>query len=88
MIPPSTARPAPIIKPASSEARKTMPLAMSVTVPMRPIGSRASAWRRASSMVVGAEIARPHDPDLIAHLGLGRPGVDRVDQCQVDYPMR
>ncbi len=34
--------------------------------------------------VVGAEIACPHDQHLIAHLGLGRAGVDRVDQCQVD----
>src|ERR1700730_17549914 len=38
--------------------------------------------------VVGAEIARPHDEHLIAHLGLGRAGVDRVNQCQVDYAMR
>jgi hypothetical protein len=30
------------MKPASSEARKTMPLAMSVTVPTRPIGMRLS----------------------------------------------
>src|SRR5712691_6431522 len=29
--------------------------------------------------VVGAEIARPHRQDLIAHLGLGRAGVDRVN---------
>ena len=29
--------------------------------------------------VVGAEIARPHDEDLIAHLCLGRARVDRVD---------
>ena len=34
--------------------------------------------------VVGAEIARPHRQDLITHFGLGRAGVDRVDQCQVD----
>ncbi len=34
--------------------------------------------------VVGAEIACPHDEHLIAHLGLGRAEVDRVDQCQVD----
>jgi hypothetical protein len=60
-----------------------MPLAMSVTVPMRPIGSRAKAcWRLIE--VVGAEIAGPHREDLITHIGLGRAGVDRVHQSQVD----
>jgi hypothetical protein len=60
------------MKPASSEARKTMPSAMSVTVPTRPIGSRADACRARLVDVVGAEIARPHRQDLIAHFGLGR----------------
>ncbi len=41
VMPPSMTRPAPVMKAASSEARKTIPLAMSVTVPMRPIGSRS-----------------------------------------------
>ena len=33
------------------------------------------------------EIARPHGQHLIAHLGLRRARVDRVDQCQVDYTL-
>src|ERR1700737_807771 len=37
---------------------------------------------------VGIEIARPHDEHLIAHLGLGCAGVDRVGRCQVDYTSR
>src|SRR5260221_1029638 len=41
VMPPSIMRPAPVMNAASSEARKTMPLAISVGVPMRPIGSRS-----------------------------------------------
>ena len=36
VAPPSTTRPAPFMKPASSEARNTMPLAMSIGTPRRP----------------------------------------------------
>jgi len=36
--PPSTMRPAPVMNAASSDARKTIPFAMSVGVPSRPIG--------------------------------------------------
>src|SRR6266851_10210572 len=35
--------------------------------------------------VVGAEIACPHDEHLIAHLGLGRAGVDRVDANSIAF---
>jgi len=41
--PPSITSPAPVIKPESSEARKTMPLAMSSGTPSRPIGCRDMA---------------------------------------------
>src|SRR6187401_1512233 len=44
--PPSTTKPAPVMKLASSDARKTMPLAMSSASPRRPIGCRPIvAWR-------------------------------------------
>src|SRR6187397_1084650 len=48
--PPSTTRPAPVMKLASSDARKTMPLAMSSAMPSRPIGCRASDALRACSV--------------------------------------
>src|ERR1700730_10189854 len=35
--------------------------------------------------VVGAEIARPHDEHLIAHLGLGRARMDRVDANSIAF---
>src|SRR6202022_1307574 len=35
--------------------------------------------------IVGAEIARPHRQDLIAHLGLGRAGMDRVDANSIAF---
>jgi len=62
-----------------------MPLAMSVTVPMRPIGMRVSACWRAGSRSFGAEVAGPHRQHLVAHVGLDRTRVHRVDQCKVDY---
>src|SRR5213078_3676837 len=49
VMPPSMTRPAPVIKAASSEARKTMPLAISVGAPIRPIGRRSMTCRRAIS---------------------------------------
>jgi hypothetical protein len=72
VMPPSTTRPAPVMKPASSEARKTMPLAMSVTFPMRPIGMRFGVCWRGRFEVVRAEVARPHREDLVPHVGLSR----------------
>ena len=63
-----------------------MPLAMSVTVPMRPIGNRAKALPARLCDVVGAEIARPHDQDLVAHIRLGRAGMDRVDANSIALP--
>ena len=47
--PPSTTRPAPVMKPASSEARKQMPFAMSSATPRRPIGWVEIATLRAAS---------------------------------------
>jgi hypothetical protein len=35
--------------------------------------------------VVCAEIAGAYRKDLIAHIGVDRPRMHRVDQCQVDY---
>src|SRR5712671_6788521 len=71
--PPSTTRPAPVMKPASSEARKRMPLAMSVGVPSRPIGWVDNAiWRAASTSLV--PILRATDEGLLAHIGLDNAG--------------
>ena len=38
--------------------------------------------------IVAAEIARAADKGLLAHIGLDQAGVDRVDQCQVDFTRR
>jgi hypothetical protein len=53
-----------------------MPFAMSVGVPMRPIGRRSMTWRRAISMSLIAGTGRQH---LIAHIGVDRAGMHRVD---------
>src|SRR5438132_7790910 len=53
--------------------------------------SHAADWQPGQRLparlldVVGAEIARPHDEHLIAHLGLGRAGVDRVDANSIAF---
>ena len=67
------------MKAASSEARKTMPLAMSVG------GAHAADRQPLDDLpprhldVVGAEIARPGDQHLVAHIGVDRAGMHRVD---------
>ena len=63
VMPPSTTSPAPVMKAASSEARKTMPWAMSVTVPMRPLGMRVSACWAFSSTVPKLD-TKHHTPIL------------------------
>jgi hypothetical protein len=50
VVPPSITSPAPVTKAASSETKNTMPLAISLGVPMRPIGSRSMTCRRAASI--------------------------------------
>src|SRR5260370_39111261 len=37
--------------------------------------------------VVCAQIARAYRKDLIAHIGVDRPRMHRVDQCKVEYTL-
>jgi hypothetical protein len=78
VVTPSTTSPEAVMKAASSEARKTMPLTMSVTVPRRPIGSRSNDCCRAASRSL-VPVGSSHRDDLTAHIGLGNAGMDQID---------
>jgi hypothetical protein len=85
VMPPSATRPCPVLKAGIVRGEKDDALG--------DVGHRSHAANRQPRQrllpcrveVAGAEIARPHRQHLVAHVGLGRSGVNRVDQCQIDY---
>ena len=62
VYPPSTTKPEPVMKPASSDARNTMPSAMSSATPSRPTPSPRSA--RPPSVPPRLPPAEPEEPTV------------------------
>jgi hypothetical protein len=54
-------------------------------LPLQPIQCRENGLLTRRIDIVGAQIARPADQGLLAHIGLDQARVNRVDQCQGDY---
>ena len=73
------------MKPASSEARKTIPLAMSVEHAEPADRVRRECHVARCLGVVAAVVAGARGKGLLAHVGLDHTGMDRIDPDPVSF---
>ena len=78
-MPPSTGRPAPVMKRAASEQRKTTASAMSETSPSRPSGVCSTTAPTAASRSERGRRSTTSAGELHPHVGRHQAGIDAVD---------